>query len=153
MLIFLRYMKLFQNVIKILPTTYQKKKKKQNAWKKQECLVKFRITTKFIRTCIGSKTYQFRVKLRNSARFFLYAEIFFGLTRTNVTMMVLPLITRNATRINPPQLHFENFNIFGGLHITQSNIYDGAFIAKTVCIFTQKALFQMLAQVLNIPQL
>ena len=57
MLIFLRYIKIIQNVIKILPTTYQKKKKKQNAWKKYECLVKFRITTEFIRTCIGSKTY------------------------------------------------------------------------------------------------
>ena len=27
-------------------------------------------------------------------------------------------------------LHFQNFNISGGLHITQLNIYDGAFIAK-----------------------
>ena len=25
-----------------------------------------------------------------------------------------------------------SFNIFGGLYITQSNIYDGAFIAKIV---------------------
>ena len=29
-------------------------------------------------------------------------------------------------------VHFENFNIFGGLYITQSNIYDEAFIPKTV---------------------
>ena len=27
-------------------------------------------------------------------------------------------------------LHFQNFNTSGGLHITQLNIYDGAFIAK-----------------------
>ena len=27
-------------------------------------------------------------------------------------------------------LHFQNFNISGGLHITQLNVYDGAFIAK-----------------------
>ena len=150
MLIFLRYMKIIQNVIKILPTTYQKKKKKkkkkQNAWKKYECLVKFRITTKFIRTCIGSKTYQFRVNLRNSARFFLYAEIFLVvyLVRFNTNKChydVLPLITGNATRSNPPQLHFEHFNIFGGPHITQSNIYDGAFIAKTVnrYVYSQKS--------------
>ena len=43
-----------KNITDDLP---KKKKKKQNAWKKYECLVKFRITTKFIRTCIGSKTY------------------------------------------------------------------------------------------------
>ena len=32
------------------------------------------------------------------------------------------------------KLHFENFNIFGGLYsfITQSNIHDGVFIAKIV---------------------
>ena len=29
-------------------------------------------------------------------------------------------------------LHFENFNISGGLHVTQLNIYDGAFIVITV---------------------
>ena len=29
-------------------------------------------------------------------------------------------------------LHFENFNIFGGLYLTQSNFYDGVFTAKTV---------------------
>ena len=29
-------------------------------------------------------------------------------------------------------LHFENFNTFGGLYITQSSNYDGAFIAKIV---------------------
>ena len=28
--------------------------------------------------------------------------------------------------------HFENFNNSEGLHITQLNIYDGAFIAKIV---------------------
>ena len=27
-------------------------------------------------------------------------------------------------------LHFQNFNISGGLHITQLNIYDGAFLRK-----------------------
>ena len=31
-----------------------------------------------------------------------------------------------------PILHFEKFNISGGLYITQLNIYDGAFIAKIV---------------------
>ena len=29
-------------------------------------------------------------------------------------------------------LHFENFNIFGGLYLTQSNYYDGVFTAKIV---------------------
>ena len=29
-------------------------------------------------------------------------------------------------------LHFENFNISGGLYITQLNNYDGAFIAEIV---------------------
>ena len=29
-------------------------------------------------------------------------------------------------------LHFENFNISGGLYVTQLNIYDGAFIVKIV---------------------
>ena len=29
-------------------------------------------------------------------------------------------------------LHPQNFNIFGDLYITQSNIYDGAFNAKIV---------------------
>ena len=32
----------------------------------------------------------------------------------------------------PTSHFFENFNIFGGLYITQSNIYDEAFIAKIV---------------------
>ena len=41
---------------------------------------------------------------------------------------------------HPPELHFENFNIFGDLYITQSNIYDGAFNAKIVsrCVYSQK---------------
>ena len=30
------------------------------------------------------------------------------------------------------ELDFQNFNIFGGLYITQSNIVDGAAIAKIV---------------------
>ena len=30
------------------------------------------------------------------------------------------------------ELHFENFNIFGGPYVTQSNIYDEAFITKIV---------------------
>ena len=33
---------------------------------------------------------------------------------------------------DPPWLHFENFNIFRDLYITQSNIYDGAYITKIV---------------------
>ena len=32
----------------------------------------------------------------------------------------------------PPLLHFENFNIFGGLYVTQLNIYNGAFIVKAL---------------------
>ena len=32
-------------------------------------------------------------------------------------------------------VHFENFNIFGGLYITQLSIYDGAFIVKIVSRF------------------
>ena len=32
----------------------------------------------------------------------------------------------------PPWLHFENFIIFGGLYVTQSNIFDVDFIAKIV---------------------
>ena len=32
----------------------------------------------------------------------------------------------------PPSLHFDNFNIFGGLYITQSNICDGSFIVDIV---------------------
>ena len=28
--------------------------------------------------------------------------------------------------------YFDNFNIFGGLQLNQSNIYDGAFVAKIV---------------------
>ena len=34
----------------------------------------------------------------------------------------------------------ENFNFFGGLYITQSNIYDEAFIAKIVSrqVYSQK---------------
>ena len=42
--------------------------------------------------------------------------------------------TRNATRCNKCHdlLHFENFNISRGLYKTQSNICDGAFIAKIV---------------------
>ena len=37
-------------------------------------------------------------------------------------------------------VHFENFNILKGLYITQSNSYDGAFIAKIVSrlIYSQK---------------
>ena len=34
----------------------------------------------------------------------------------------------------PPQLDFENFNIFGGLYITQSNIYGGAFMPIIVSL-------------------
>ena len=45
--------------------------------------------------------------------------------------------SKKATRCNNRDncftlFHFENFNIFEGLHITQLNIYDGAFIAKIV---------------------
>ena len=29
-------------------------------------------------------------------------------------------------------LHTENFNVSGGLHMTQLNVYDGAFIAEIV---------------------
>ena len=46
----------------------------------------------------------------------------------------------------------ENFNIFGGLYITLSNICDGDFIAKIAShlVYSQKkALSQMLAWVLN----
>ena len=39
---------------------------------------------------------------------------------------------RGNNRCDMLQLRFENFNIFGGLYITQSNVYDGAFIAKIV---------------------
>ena len=44
------------------------------------------------------------------------------------------ITTRNATRYNNRDdlLQFQSFNIFGGLYITQSNIYDGAFIVKIV---------------------
>ena len=31
-----------------------------------------------------------------------------------------------------PSFTFENFNIFGGLYTTKSNIYDEAFIGKIV---------------------
>ena len=46
-------------------------------------------------------------------------------------------------------------NIFGGLYIIQANIYDGAFIAKTVSrlVSSQKFPLQMLAWVLNAPLL
>ena len=38
-------------------------------------------------------------------------------------------------------LQFENFNISGGLYITQSKIYDGAYIAKIVSryVYAQKS--------------
>ena len=38
-------------------------------------------------------------------------------------------------------LHFENFNISGGLYITQLNIYDEAFFAKIVSrlVYSQKS--------------
>ena len=41
----------------------------------------------------------------------------------------------------------ENFSIFGGLYITQSNICDGAFIAKMVSleVYLQKAPLYILA--------
>ena len=41
----------------------------------------------------------------------------------------------------PPKLHFENFNIFEGLYITQLNIYDGDFIAKIISswVYSQKS--------------
>ena len=52
-------------------------------------------------------------------------------------MQELSLKTRNAMRCNNRDdllhlLHFEKFNISGGLYITQLNIYDGAFIGKIV---------------------
>ena len=41
--------------------------------------------------------------------------------------------TRNITLCNNrDDLLYLSFNIFGGLYITQSKIYDGAFIAKIV---------------------
>ena len=41
--------------------------------------------------------------------------------------------TRNTTLCNNrDDLLYLSFNIFGGLYITQSKIYDGAFIAKIV---------------------
>ena len=42
---------------------------------------------------------------------------------------------------NRDDLHSENFNIFGGPYITQSNICHGAFIAKIVShlVYSQKA--------------
>ena len=53
--------------------------------------------------------------------------------------------TRNATRCNNRDdflrfwLHFENFNIFSGLYIIQSKIYDGSFIAKIISRYSQKS--------------
>ena len=50
----------------------------------------------------------------------------------DVSLFSKTKITRNATRCNNRDDLLHNFNIFGGLYITQSNIYDTAFIAKIV---------------------
>ena len=52
-----------------------------------------------------------------------------------VTFISVLNITRNPTRCNNRNdllLDFKNVSVFGGLYITQSNIYDAAFIMKMV---------------------
>ena len=56
----------------------------------------------------------------------------------NLLQLFFIMLTRNTTCYNNSndllhlQVHVENFNIFGSLYITQSNICDGVFIAKRV---------------------
>ena len=55
-----------------------------------------------------------------------------------INLFLMELITRKRYTLQQSRwfallyLHFENFNIFRGLCITQSKIYDRAFIAKIV---------------------
>ena len=70
---------------------------------------------------------------------------------------IILISTKNATRCNSRNdllhLQFENFNISGGLYITQLNIYDEAFITKAVKYIHEKAPSQIFTWVLNAPLL